>query len=73
MAAPSDLEAPAMVPLAPGATIAEAVTGKDGKPVKEDVNKKKLDSIKHVVLDAMGTRDADNIILMERIQKRFDT
>lgn len=60
------------VPPAPGATIQEAVTKDDKKPVKDEPGKAKLDEIKAVVLNAMATKDADNAILLQRIQQRFE-
>jgi len=60
------------VPPAPGATIAQAVEKDDKKPVKDAPGKAKLDEIKAVVLNAMATKDADNAILLQRIQQRFE-
>ena len=60
------------VPPAPGATIDEAVEKDDKKPVKDAPGKAKLDEIKGVVLNAMATKDADNAILLQRIQQRFE-
>ena len=60
------------VPPAPGATIDEAIEKDDKKPVKDEPGKAKLDEIKSVVLNAMATKDADNAILLQRIQQRFE-
>ena len=74
MASPeADLEAGALpVPPAPGATIDEAVEKDDKKPVKGGAKKDQLADVKAVVLGAMATKDADNAILLQRIQQRFD-
>ncbi len=73
MASPEDLEAGGLpIPPAPGATIDEAIEKDDKKPVKGGAKKDQLADVKAVVLGAMATKDADNAILLQRIQQRFE-
>lgn len=60
-------------PYETAATAEQAVTGSTGKKNKADADKEKLEAIKSLVLKAMGTKDADNAILLQRIEKRFDS
>ena len=48
----------------------EAATDNKEKPVKG--GKDQLAEVKSVVLGAMATKDADNAILLQRIQQRFE-
>ena len=71
--ATNDVEAGALpVPAAPGATVQQEVSHDAEKPAKGGAGTDKLDAVKAVVLNAMATKDADNMILLQRIQQRFD-
>ena len=74
MASPEDLESGGGLPVppAPGATAAEEVTDSTEKSVKGGAKKDQLADVKAVVLGAMATKDADNAILLQRIQQRFE-
>ena len=73
MASPEDLESGGLpVPPAPGATITEEATHNKEQPVKGGAKKDQLAEVKAVVLGAMATKDADNAILLQRIQQRFE-
>ncbi len=74
MASPDDLESGGGLPVppAPGATIGDAIEKDDKKPVKGGAKKDQLADVKTVVLGAMATKDADNAILLQRIQQLFE-
>ena len=73
MASAGDIEAAIPpVPPAPGATVQQAVSQTSEKPVKGGAGKDQLAEVKAVVLNAMATKDADNAILLQRIQQRFE-
>jgi hypothetical protein len=73
MASTKDTEAGVLpMPPASGATVQQAVSDKSEKPVKGGAGKDQLADVKAVVLNAMATVDADNAILLQRIQQRFE-
>ena len=73
MASAADMEAGELpVPPAPGATTQEKITNSKEKPEKGGAGKDHLAELKAVVLSAMATKDADNAIILQRIQQRFE-
>jgi hypothetical protein len=73
MATPADRDVEtAGAPAAPFETAAAAGQAVDKKTTREDKHKAQMDAIKQTVKRALGQDDTSNLLLLERLEKRFD-
>jgi hypothetical protein len=73
MATPADRDPEtAGAPVAPFETAAAAKQTVDKKLTKADKHKAQMDAVKQTVKRALGQDDTSNLLLLERLEKRFD-
>lgn len=73
MATPADRDPEtAGAPAAPFETAAVAEQALDKKTGKDAKHKAQMDAVKQTVKRALGQDDTSNLLLLERLEKRFD-